>query len=114
MRRSTWVTIALLVSIVAIFIVAILVGTRASDAEEAFGGTDGAATTAIEDSGYEPWWEPIVAPAGEVESGLFALQAALGALLLGFVLGTLRERHRARTRHNQQPGPARTDGAPHP
>ena len=39
---------------------------------------------------YEPWFEPILEPAsGEVESLLFALQAAIGAGVVGFVLGRL-------------------------
>ncbi len=64
-----------------------------------FGGSDAAATDAITTGspGYEPWFAPVWAPgSSEVESGLFALQAALGAGVLGFVLGTLRERRRSR------------------
>lgn len=98
MSKQTLNTLGLLLAIVAIFIIAVVLGTNAASGEdEAFGGTDGAATSAIEDTGYEPWYEPIMAPAGEVESGLFALQAALGAGVVGFVLGTMRERSRNRT-----------------
>ena len=40
--------------------------------------------------GYQPWFEPILEPAsGEVESLLFALQAAVGAGIVGFVLGRI-------------------------
>lgn len=53
-----------------------------------FGGADGEAQKAIEETGYEPWfssfWEP---PSGEIESLLFALQAAIGAIIIGYVLG---------------------------
>jgi len=55
-----------------------------------FLGTDDAASKAIEEShpGYERWtrpfWEP---PSKEIESALFALQAALGAGILGYALG---------------------------
>ncbi|WJI08897.1 energy-coupling factor ABC transporter substrate-binding protein [Methanobacterium sp. CWC-01] len=53
-----------------------------------FGGADGAAGEAIEETGYEPWfssfWEP---PSGEIESLLFALQAAIGAVIIGYVFG---------------------------
>ena len=43
-------------------------------------GPDSAATAAIEESNpdFEPWFQPFFAPeSGEVESGLFALQAAI-------------------------------------
>ncbi len=56
------------------------------DAE--FGGADGGAEQAISDTGYEPWfnsiWEP---PSGEIESLLFALQAAIGAMIIGYFVG---------------------------
>ncbi|MCE5338973.1 MAG: energy-coupling factor ABC transporter substrate-binding protein [Methanomicrobiaceae archaeon] len=56
--------------------------------EEAWGGADGAAADLIEASGYEPWakpfWEP---PSGEIESLLFALQAAIGAVIIGYIFG---------------------------
>jgi len=56
--------------------------------EEAWGGADGAAADLIEASGYEPWIEPFWAPpSGEVESLLFALQAAIGAVIIGYVFG---------------------------
>ena len=42
---------------------------------------------------YEPWFEPILEPAsGEIESLLFALQAAIGAGVVGFVLGRITKR----------------------
>lgn len=42
---------------------------------------------------YEPWFQPILEPAsGEIESLLFALQAAAGAGVLGFALGRLTAR----------------------
>ncbi|WP_297208770.1 energy-coupling factor ABC transporter substrate-binding protein [uncultured Flavonifractor sp.] len=55
-----------------------------------FGGADGEAEVAIAqlNPDYEPWFEPVLEPAsGEVESMLFALQAAIGAGVVGFVLG---------------------------
>ena len=58
------------------------------DAE--FGGADGMAGELIEESDpdYEPWFQPIFEPAsGEVESLLFALQAAVGSGIVCFVLG---------------------------
>lgn len=58
------------------------------DAE--FGGADGMAGELIEETNpdYEPWFQPIFEPAsGEVESLLFALQAAIGSGIVCFVLG---------------------------
>lgn len=60
-----------------------------------FGGADGAAEEAITEINpdYEPWASPVLEPpGGETESLLFCLQAAIGAGLFGFCLGTLRER----------------------
>ena len=60
------------------------------DAE--FGGADGMAGELVEESDpdFEPWFQPILEPAsGEVESMLFALQAAIGAGVVGFILGRI-------------------------
>lgn len=51
-------------------------------------GTDDAAKQAIAEHGYEPWFESLWSPPSkEIESLLFALQAAAGAGVLGYVLG---------------------------
>lgn len=56
--------------------------------EEAWGGADGAAADYIEEQGYEPWADPFWEPPGaEIESLLFALQAAIGAFVIGYVFG---------------------------
>ncbi|UAL50330.1 energy-coupling factor ABC transporter substrate-binding protein [Bacillus sp. CMF21] len=63
------------------------------DAE--FSGADGQAEELIEEiaPAYEPWfstiWEP---PSGEIESLLFSLQAAAGAIVIGYVIGFGRAR----------------------
>ena len=60
------------------------------DAE--FGGADGQAAELIEETvpGFEPWFEPILEHAsGEVESLLFALQAAVGSGVVCFILGRI-------------------------
>lgn len=55
-----------------------------------FEGADNLAEKAIGEINphYEPWfevlWEP---PSSEVESLLFALQAAIGALIIGYIFG---------------------------
>lgn len=66
------------------------------EGEEAWGGADGQAAEIIESSGYEPWvypvWEP---PSGEIESLFFSLQAAIGALIIGYFFGYYRSRQAA-------------------
>ena len=60
-----------------------------------FGGADGQAEEAIQELNpdYEPWFEPILEPpSGEIETLLFALQAAVGAGVVGFVLGRITRR----------------------
>lgn len=59
------------------------------DPKAEFGGTDDAASAAVTAShpGYEKWTEPLWQPAKEMESLLFAVQAAFGAGLLGYVIG---------------------------
>lgn len=57
-----------------------------------FEGADGQAEDVITEiaADYEPWfssfWEP---PSGEIESLLFALQAALGAGFIGYFFGRI-------------------------
>ncbi|GAV21998.1 energy-coupling factor ABC transporter substrate-binding protein [Carboxydothermus pertinax] len=58
-----------------------------------FSGADELASRVIEkqDPNYKPWFSPVwEPPSGEIESFLFALQAALGAGFVGFYLGYLK------------------------
>lgn len=57
-----------------------------------FGGSDDAAEKAIRslDPSYKPWFSPLVEPPAETESMLFALQAAIGAGFIGYVIGLFR------------------------
>jgi cobalt/nickel transport protein len=72
-----------------------------SDTE--FAGADGVAVERIDEDGYEPWFAPLFEPSAETASGLFALQAAVGGGVLGYVLGV------ARTRRRGAPPPAPSD-----
>lgn len=77
-----------LIMIVLVIILAVVPIFMNQGAE--FGGADGEAEGVITEinPSYEPWfasiWEP---PSGEIESLLFALQAALGAGFLGYFFG---------------------------
>lgn len=91
--RKGLINTLIVLGVVLIFGIALFLGNQAlgPDVEEAFGGTDAQATELIEESNpdYEPWFAPFFEPAGEIESGLFALQAGLGGAVLGFTLGAL-------------------------
>ncbi|WP_414548121.1 energy-coupling factor ABC transporter substrate-binding protein [Anabaena sp. CCY 0017] len=83
----------LLILAVIILAVAPLIFIR--DAE--FNGADGEAEAAIGEvqPSYEPWFQPVFEPpSGEVESLLFSSQAALGAGVIGYVIGLYKERDR--------------------
>ncbi|RAP46996.1 MAG: cobalt ABC transporter substrate-binding protein CbiN [Methanosphaera sp. rholeuAM6] len=82
----------ILLALVAILIIAPLVMYAGHGEDDGyFGGSDDAGGEAIEENNpdydYE-WftsiWEP---PSGEIEGLLFALQAAIGAIIIGYVFG---------------------------
>ncbi|AFS79489.1 cobalt transport protein CbiN [Gottschalkia acidurici 9a] len=72
----------LVILLVVILVVSLQIGAKNGPLE----GADGIAMDEIEN--YEPWFEPIwEPPSGEVESGIFAFQAAIGGVLLGYFIG---------------------------
>jgi len=103
-------TVLLVLAVVALIAVPLLLDDGSSD----FTGTDNQAVGTIDESGYEPWFSSLLPPLSpSVESGLFALQAALGGGALGYVLGRLRGRRavapassRADTPLDERPGDA--------
>ena len=57
-----------------------------------YGGSDDQASAAVAAAhpGFHPWFEPIwKPPSPEIESLLFAVQAAIGAGVIGYVLGRI-------------------------
>lgn len=66
-----------------------------------FGGADGEAEKVISEINpdYQPWfqsiWEP---PGGEIESLLFALQAAIGGGFIGYYFGYVRGKRKGQGR----------------
>ena len=92
--NSTKLNIILLLLVLAIIVVPQVIQ---SDAE--FGGADGEAEAAITemDPNYKPWFSSIFEPAsGEIESLLFASQAALGAGIVGYYIGATRTKNKMR------------------
>ena len=79
-----------------------------------FGGSDDAASDAISeiDPGYQPWFQPLwEPPSGEIESLLFALQAGLGAGVIGYVLGLKRGAQQAQAAAGEDKAAAEPRGA---
>ncbi|WP_126993268.1 energy-coupling factor ABC transporter substrate-binding protein [Thermosipho globiformans] len=77
----------LVVSLV-IVVVSLIINSGAE-----FAGADGMAEEAISqiNQDYSPWFSPIwEPPSGEIESLLFSLQAAIGALIIGYYFGFLK------------------------
>lgn len=86
MDSKYYIVILVLVAVITILPLAMYNGM--GEDEGYFSGADGAASTAIEKTGYTPWynaiWEP---PSGEIESLFFAIQAAIGAIIIGYIMG---------------------------
>jgi cobalt/nickel transport protein len=83
--------IILLVLVVLIAVAPMVIYSGLGEDEGYFSGTDNVASGIVEDTGFEPspiiLWEP---PSGEIESLLFAVQAAIGGIILGYFLGLWR------------------------
>lgn len=97
-RSTVFWAVGLLAVAVLIAVGSLLYG-YSQDAEAEFGGADGQAEEVITEihPSYEPWFAPLVGELpGEVESGLFAIQAGLGGMVLGGAIGWYAGRHRGR------------------
>ena len=78
-----------------------------SDAEFAGSDTIGsskvAEITGKSEEGFQPliWqWAP---PSGEIEAGIFALQAAIGGIMVGWVFGYWKGQKKERARSKRKP-----------
>ena len=77
--------------LIAVFVIAalpLIIYNGQGEDQGYFSGADSQASVIIEQTGYKPWfssiWEP---PSGEIESLLFAVQAAIGAIIVGYFIG---------------------------
>ncbi|SEQ82697.1 energy-coupling factor ABC transporter substrate-binding protein [Streptomyces radiopugnans] len=107
MKRNTAVNALLLLAVAALAVLPLALGLG-DHKEEPFAGADAEAETAITEiePDYEPWFAPLYEPpSGEVESALFALQAALGTGVLAYYFGLRRGRRQGERRAAEaQPG----------
>ncbi|MEQ8146710.1 energy-coupling factor ABC transporter substrate-binding protein [Streptomyces sp. OP7] len=100
MSRNTRINTLLLLLVAALAVIPLVLGLG-DHKEEPFAGADGEAETAITElhPDYEPWFSPLYEPpSGEIESALFALQAALGAGVLAYYFGLRRGRRQGESR----------------
>jgi cobalt/nickel transport protein len=84
-KSLTRTNIILLVLVVIITVVPLYIAKGSE-----FGGADGEAEDLITEINpeYKPWFSSLYEPpSGEIESLLFALQAALGAGFIGYYIG---------------------------
>lgn len=89
-KKMLVINITLLVLVIAIAVIPLVFKSKAE-----FSGSDDQAEKAITEinKDYKPWFSPIwEPPSGEIESLLFALQAGIGSLVIGYYIGYVRGR----------------------
>jgi len=84
-KRWVWYVIGLAV-VVSIFVLPFVINPGAG-----YGGTDDQGSQAIEqiDPGHQVWFESLWSPPPETASLLFAVQAAIGAAIIGYFIGNI-------------------------
>jgi cobalt/nickel transport protein len=94
--------IILLALVVVIVVFPLAIYNGKGEDQGYFGGADDQGPEYIESTGYTPWfnsiWEP---PSGEIESLLFAVQAAIGAIIIGYVFGYYSGQSKERKRRKE-------------
>ncbi|GAA1562628.1 energy-coupling factor ABC transporter substrate-binding protein [Streptomyces globosus] len=106
MSRNAKINTLLLLVVAALAVLPLALGLGEGK-EEPFAGADAQAEAAITElrPDYEPWFTPLYEPpSGEVESALFALQAALGAGVLAYYFGVRRGRRQGAAAAGAGPG----------
>lgn len=96
MKAFTRTNLALLVAVIALAVAPLALGLGAGR-DKPFTGSDDQAKAQIakDNPDYHPWFDNLLKPpSAEVESALFAAQAALGAGFLGYYFGCARTRRR--------------------
>lgn len=84
-------------AVLILIVVGLIIMPFFTDNNAEFSGADGQAEKVITEmqSDYKPWFSPIwEPPSAEIESLLFALQAAVGAGVIGYYIGYCRGRKR--------------------
>ncbi|MGW0928431.1 energy-coupling factor ABC transporter substrate-binding protein [Streptomyces sp. NPDC002644] len=100
MSRNARINLLLVLGVVLLAVLPVAFGLG-DHKEEPFAGADAEAEVAIQeiDPDYRPWFSPVYEPpSGEIESGLFALQAAVGAGVVAYCLGLWRGRRQGEAR----------------
>ncbi|KNY28017.1 energy-coupling factor ABC transporter substrate-binding protein [Pseudobacteroides cellulosolvens] len=90
-KKEIWKTNIILLLLVAVITLVPFVLQKHGD----FLGTDDKAEKTITEikPDYNPWFESVwTPPSGEIESLLFALQAGVGCLIIGYYIGYVRGR----------------------
>lgn len=119
MKRQFWIIAACVVVLTVAPLLFVRTPALGPDgkAQALFGGSDDAARDAITVIAphYRPWFAPLMEPGPEIASMLFALQAAVGAGVIGYWLGAsvTRQRERERQRREQEAASLATERALH-
>jgi cobalt/nickel transport protein len=95
--------IILLILVVAIVIFPLALYNGKGESQGYFGGSDDQGPAYISSTGYIPWFHSIwTPPSQEIESLLFAVQAGIGALIIGYVLGYYNGQSKERKRRENE------------